>query len=229
MTTYTIPVVAVINGQRLLIDGNGDGSVYALKARTGEVVWKFELSKLGLNASVAVDGTRVYASMRNENIDEGSMGRVVCIDGTGVGDVTRTHEIWRANEIKAGYASPLIHDGKVYVIDDSGNMHALDADTGETRWEYSLGTVGKGSPVWADGKIFTTEVNGNFHIIKDGDDGAESLDVEHLAIRAPGDAGRPLCRDLRLAGDRIRPHLRNDGGGVLLHRRQEGRFLPHPG
>ncbi len=182
MTTYTIPVVTVINGQRLLIDGNGDGAVYAMKARTGEVVWKFELSKLGLNSSVVVDGTRVYASMRNENIDEGSMGRVVCIDGTGEGDVTKTHEVWRGNEIKAGYASPLVHDGVVYVIDDSGNMHALHAGTGETLWEHSLGTVGKGSPVWADGKIFAPEVNGNFHILQPGRDGVTSLDVEHLTM-----------------------------------------------
>jgi outer membrane protein assembly factor BamB len=182
MTTYTNPVVAVIDGQRLLIDGNSDGSVYALKARSGEVVWKFELSKQGLNSSVVVDGNRVYASSSDENIDEGSMGRVVCIDGTGRGDVTRTHEVWRANELKVGYASPLVHDGRLYVIDDSGNMNALDADTGKVLWEFSLGTVGKGSPVWADGKIFATEVNGNFHIIKDGTDGPQSLDLEHLAM-----------------------------------------------
>lgn len=181
-TTYSSPVIAVINGQRLLIDGNGDGAVYAMKARTGEVVWKFQLSKLGLNGSVAVDGTRVYMSSRNENIDEGSMGRLVCIDGTGQGDVTGTHEVWRADELKAGYASPLVHDGRVYVIDDAGNMHALDARSGKPLWEYSLGTVGKGSPVWADGKIFATEVNGNFHIIKDSKQGPQELDLEHLTM-----------------------------------------------
>ncbi|HET6278032.1 MAG TPA: PQQ-binding-like beta-propeller repeat protein, partial [Candidatus Polarisedimenticolia bacterium] len=182
MTTYTNPVVAVINGQRLLIDGNADGSVYAMKARTGEVVWKFELSKQGLNSSVVVDGNRVYASSSDENIDEGSMGRVVCIDATGHGDVTKTHEVWRANELKVGYTSPAVRDGRLYVVDDSGNMYALDAGTGRILWEHSLGTVGKGSPVWADGKIFATEVNGNFHIIKDGKDGPQSLDLEHLTM-----------------------------------------------
>ncbi|MEZ5360824.1 MAG: PQQ-binding-like beta-propeller repeat protein [Bryobacterales bacterium] len=47
-TTYSTPIVSVINGQRLLIAGNGDGGVYALKMETGEKVWGFPLSKRGL-------------------------------------------------------------------------------------------------------------------------------------------------------------------------------------
>ena len=36
-TTYSVPVVATINGVRLLIGGNADGSIYAMKIRTGEM------------------------------------------------------------------------------------------------------------------------------------------------------------------------------------------------
>ena len=180
MTTYSTPVVTEIGGRRLLIAGNADGAVHALKARTGEPVWNFQLGKQGLDVSVAVDGTRVYAATGEEPIDEAIMGRVVCIDGTGAGDITKTHEVWRAAGLKVGYASPLVHDGRLYVIDDSANLHALDAATGKRLWQHSLGTVGKGSPVWADGKIYATEVNGNVHILKAGAGGATTLHREHL-------------------------------------------------
>ena len=55
-TTYSVPVVVVINGQRLLIAGNADGAIYAMKVRTGEKVWGFQLSKRGINSSVVVAG-----------------------------------------------------------------------------------------------------------------------------------------------------------------------------
>ena len=41
LNTYSTPVVAEIDGKRLLIAGNGDGGVYAMKVRTGEKVWGF--------------------------------------------------------------------------------------------------------------------------------------------------------------------------------------------
>ena len=40
-TTYSAPVVANINGQQLIIGGNADGSIYAMKQNTGEMVWGF--------------------------------------------------------------------------------------------------------------------------------------------------------------------------------------------
>lgn len=180
---YSTPVVAVINGQRLLIGGNGDGAVYALKARTGEKVWSFLLGKRGLNASVVVDGTKVYAGHSEENIDEATMGRVVCIDGTGTGDITKTGELWRVDKLEVGYTSPALHDGILYVIDNSANMFALDSATGKELWKHNLGTVGKGAPVWADGKLYATEVNGTFAIIQPEKDSAKNLDVEKITVK----------------------------------------------
>ncbi len=184
--TQSTPVVAEIDGQRLLIGGNADGWIYALQARTGERVWGFHLSKRGLNASVVVGGKTVYASHSEENVDAGTMGRVVAIDGTGRGDVTATHERWRVEGIKAGFSSPLLHDQRLYVVDNSANLHALEAATGKRFWVHNLGTVGKASPVWADGKIYATEVNGNFHILQPGPEGAAALDAEHFEVAAEG-------------------------------------------
>ncbi len=179
--TQSTPSIAVIDGQRLAIHGNGDGSIYALQSRTGQKVWGFRLSKRGINTSVLVEGETVFAGHSEENLDEGTMGRVVAIDATGRGDVTETHERWRA-PLGVGFSSPAWQAETLYVLDNSANLYALDSATGEQRWEHSLGTVGKSSPVLADGKIYATEVNGHFHILENGDSGPRSLDIEELSL-----------------------------------------------
>ena len=181
--TQSVPVVAVINGQRLLIGGNADGHIYAIQARTGRKVWEFELSKRGINVSPVVDDTgRVFISHSEENIDEATLGRFVAIDGTGSGDLTSSGELWRWNRKKAGFPSPALHEGRVYVVSNQGNLAAVDAATGDVHWELSIGTVGKASPVWADGKLYAPETNGHFAIVKPGEDSAEILARHELRM-----------------------------------------------
>jgi outer membrane protein assembly factor BamB len=176
------PAVAEINRKRMLISGNADGYVYAMDIATGEKIWGFHLSKRGINVTPALHGSKVFVSHSEENVEGGKMGRVVAIDGTGTGDVTATHELWRIDELTSGFPSPAVHDERVYIVDNSANLYSIDVNTGEVKWTHPLGTVGKGSPVLADGKLYVTETNGKFHIIKPGPDRAESLDVDELSI-----------------------------------------------
>ena len=181
--TQSVPVLATIDGQRLVIGGNADGHIYALQARTGRKVWEFELSKRGINVSPVVDDAgRVFVSHSEENVDEATLGRVVAIDGTASGDITATGELWRWNRNKAGFPSPALHEGRLYIVSNQGNLAAVDAATGDVHWELSIGTVGKASPVWADGKLFAPETNGHFAIVRPGDDSAEILARHELKM-----------------------------------------------
>ncbi|MCG3126184.1 MAG: Outer membrane protein assembly factor BamB [Phycisphaerae bacterium] len=177
-TIYSTPVVAEINGQRLLIGGGADGYVYAVQAQTGKPVWQFQLCKLAVNVSPVVYKNRVYVSHGEDNVDNTVMGRLTCIDATGTGDVSKTHEVWRVDGLGAGYASPATLDGRIYVIDNSAFLFCLDADSGKEIWRHKLGKVGKGSPVLADGKIYATEVNSHFLILENSPSGAKLLDEE---------------------------------------------------
>ncbi|MEE2739359.1 MAG: PQQ-binding-like beta-propeller repeat protein [Planctomycetota bacterium] len=177
-TTYSTPVFAIIGGQRLMIAGNADGNVYAMKARTGEMVWKFRFSKRGINSSVVVSGDHVFACHGEENLDTSIMGRLVCIDATGKGDITETHELWRYDGIEAGYCSPALQEGKVYLADNAANLYCLDSTAGTLLWTHKLGTVGRGStPVLADDKIYVTEYQ-SFHILRPGATECVTLDSE---------------------------------------------------
>ena len=174
-TNYSNPVIMGINGQRLLIGGGADGGIHAINARTGESAWSFHMSRRGLNASPTVNGHRVYISHGEDNIDNTNFGRIQCIDGRGSGNITETGSIWRVDGIKAGYTGLLVKDGILYVVADTGRLHAFDSESGEELWDHSLGTVGKGSPVWADGRLYVMEVNGNIHILRPSREKCESL------------------------------------------------------
>lgn len=174
-TTFGVPAVAMINDIRQMIVPGSDGWVHGFKVATGEKIWSFQLSKRGINASIIVDGYKVYAMHGEDNIDNTKFGRIVCIDARGTGDVTKTHEIWRLDGVLTAYASPALAEGRLYCVDKSANLFAIDAETGELAWKFNYGREGWGSPTWADGKIYISEVDGEFHIIKPGDTSAELL------------------------------------------------------
>lgn len=182
-TNYSNATIGVIEGQRVLVCGDADGGVSAINARTGESLWTFKMSRRGINASPVIEGNYVYITHGEDNLDNAMFGRVQCIDATGRGDVTETHSVWRVDDVKAGFTSPMVKDGILYVVTDTGRLIAYDAETGEQFWHYSLGTVGKGSPVWADDKLYVMEVNGHIHILKTSKEKCESLSKTQLLAR----------------------------------------------
>ena len=182
-TNYSCPILAVIDGVRMLVGGNSDGHIYGFNSRTGQRIWQFKMSLNALNCTPAIDGKYVYISHGEDNVDNQDFGRVQCIDATGTGDITETHSVWRVDGIKAGYSALLVHDGILYVVADTGNLFAFDAKTGDELWQFNLGTVGKGAPVWADGKLYVMEVNGHIHILKPSREKCESLSKVKLLAR----------------------------------------------
>lgn len=175
-TSYACPIAAVVNGQRQLICPAGDGVIYGFEARTGRALWNFRLTKMGCNSSPVVDGNHLYISHSEENLDNTTMGRLVCIDISKTGDITKSGEVWRLDGLDAGYASPALANGRIYHVDNSANLHCIDAKTGKPAWQFKLGRVGKGSPtVTSDGVIYVGEQNGVFWILKDAGDHADVL------------------------------------------------------
>ena len=176
---YSTPSIAVINGERIVITVAGDGGVHAFQSRTGKKVWTYILSKRGLNASPLVEGNFVYACSSEENIDVAQMGRVVCLDASQI-ENGAPKEVWRIDRIEAGFASPAFFDGRLYVLDNGGTVHAIDGKTGQVFWKRRAGTIGKASPVYADGKLYVAEANGRFGIWEVGPKSAKVLSMHYL-------------------------------------------------
>ena len=180
-TTYSTPVLTSLNGQAAMVFGSGDGAVYAMQPRTGKIIWKFQLSKRGINTSPVVEDDVVYMTQSEENITDTSMGTVIAIDGKGSGDITQTGTIWRVDNIMSGKSSPLLVDGRLYTITDSGTMYVFDAKTGEQVGRTAkLGTSMRSSPVWADGKIYACSASGVWHVLEVNEDGVRILERQRL-------------------------------------------------
>ena len=179
-TYYSVPVVANINNQRILISGGADGSVFAMKVRTGEPVWHYAFGTGAINCSPVVDGNLIYIGHGEENPDNSTQGRVICLDGSQV-EKGQPKLVWKKDGLKARYASPAIHEGRLYITDDIGKLFCLDAADGKQHWKYNYGRNSRGSPVLADGKIYIAEVNSFFHILKPGPKKCELLHKEYFA------------------------------------------------
>ena len=113
--------------------GSNDGSFYALKRASGEVLWKHTTSA-PINSSATVQEGKVYFG--------GSDGSLYALDQqTG-------QPIWKLQldeETIIPYddwdfftSSPVIAEGILFIGNDMGAIYAVDATTGKTVWKTQL-------------------------------------------------------------------------------------------
>jgi len=89
------------------------------------------------------------------------------------GDLTGTDAIlWSETRGTPYSASPLLHDGKLYVVTDRGFVSSFNAETGEPYYHQVRLPGGtntfKASPVGAAGKIYLATEEGNVIVAKMG-------------------------------------------------------------
>jgi hypothetical protein len=168
----------------LLIQGASDGVVHAIKPQTGEPVWKYEISKRGLNTGTVVHGTTAILTHSEENLDSSEMGMMVAVDATAKGEIKKEQVKWRTYGWQGGFSSPVLDGDRLYQLDNSANLGAFDVNTGKQLWLKSLGTVQKASPVLADGKLYVGTETGKFYILKPSATGCEILDDDQLGTEA---------------------------------------------
>jgi outer membrane protein assembly factor BamB len=183
-TTYAPPIIATVNGMRLLIQGASDGFVHAIKPQTGEPVWRYEISKRGLNTGVVVRGTTAILTHSEENLESNEMGMMVAVDAAAKGDLKKEQVKWSVNGWQGGFSSPVLDGDRLYQIDNGANLAAFDVNNGKQLWLQNLGTIQKASPVLADGKLYVGTENGKFFILKPTATGCEILDQDQLGTEA---------------------------------------------
>ncbi len=185
-TTYSTPIIADVNGTRLLIAGSGDGSVHAMKAQTGEPVWRFEAAKRGINTGVAMSGKYAIVTHSEENFDTSEMGLVAAVDASGHGKLGKESIKWAVHGVQAGYSTPVADGDRVYLVDNGSNLFAFDAADGKQLWKQNLGSIQKASPVIADGKIYVGSESGKFWILRPHQDRCEVLSEVDMPISNQG-------------------------------------------
>lgn len=183
-TTYAPPIIANVNGTRLLIQGGSDGFVYAIKPQTGEPVWKIEISKRGLNTGVVVHNNMAILTHSEENLDSSEMGMMLAVDANSKGEIKKDQIKWSTYGWQGGFSSPVLDGDRMYQVDNGANIAAFDVTNGKQLWLKNLGTIQKASPVLADGKIYVGTENGKFYILKPSATGCEILSENQLGTEA---------------------------------------------
>jgi outer membrane protein assembly factor BamB len=206
-TTYSTPSIADFGGQAALVFGSSDGSVWNFQPRTGKAVWNFKLSRRGLNVPPLVEGTTVYMSQAEENLDNTTMGSVTAFDATAVPpaapaapapaaagapaappgppspntDITKVAVKWQKKGVMDGRAMPVILGERIYFIDDGAKVYVFDKNTGEPvgKPQKLLGTIVRGSPLVADGKLYVCSTGG-WHVLAPTVDGLKFVNRMRL-------------------------------------------------
>lgn len=134
--------------------GSRDGSLYALNADNGSLVWEYDNISPGkgpvfINTSPAVTDGNVYFGSSN--------GKIYALDSE------KGNLEWQfQTDYRIGYSSPAAVDGMIYEASFDGRYYALDADDGEKVWSFEvLGYARKrgyaiSSPAVYENKVFVT-------------------------------------------------------------------------
>jgi len=165
-STWSSPMVIMVGGKKqVLVAATKFVAGYELE--TGKEIWR--ATGLGRNVipmPVVADGVALVMS--------GFMSpNLLAIRLGGTGELTGTDAILWQNQRGNSYTpSPVLHDGKFYMLTDNGTVSCLDAKTGkpfysQTRLPKSYSF--KASPVAANGKLYLASEDGDVVVLKMGE------------------------------------------------------------
>jgi outer membrane protein assembly factor BamB len=174
---WSSPCLAVVEGVAEVFFPGGDGWLYGFNARTGELLWKFDLNPKnsvwpktrndGISTPVYAEG-RIYMSVGQDPESGEGIGHMYAIDPGKRGDITETGRIWHYDKIRRTISTAAVADGLVYISDFSGFLHCLDAASGKPHWTFDTLAAVWGSPLAADGKVYLGDEDGDVIVLAAG-------------------------------------------------------------
>ena len=185
------------SGRRVFYSGTGCGHVVCIDARTGQPLWRFQMSYGGVNSGVVIHKDTIIAVHGKENTDSSTIGRMVAIKkptslpslGEEIISLDRESEVWRNNAMEAFTSTPVYIDNRLYTTIKRGELICSDAGNGEEIWTLKLAPDQvHASPTWADGKLYVPMFDGKVSVVKDkGDEGEiiSQVQLEGSCLAAP--------------------------------------------
>jgi outer membrane protein assembly factor BamB len=183
---WSTPVVLRVGDHDELVY-NGSNHIAGYDPATGKEIWRVAgTSREAIPTVVTGGGLLFSASGRN--------GPTLAIRPGGRGDVTATHVVWRNLRGGPHVPSPLYHDRRLYIVNDTGIATCLDAATGKTVWQNRMRGRFSMSPVESGGRLLVTNEDGLSTILKAGD---------RFEVLAENDLGEAVLATPALVGGRL--------------------------
>jgi outer membrane protein assembly factor BamB len=184
---YSTPLLAEVDGRRLLLSAGAKAAMAYLPA-SGEEVWKIRYDGFS-NTSRPLFGEGL--AFINTGFGKPELWAV---RPEGLGDVTETHVVWKLNKSVPAKPSALLVGPQIYMVDDRGIASCIEARTGEVLWHERIGGEFSSSPIWTDGRIYVFDENGKSTVLADGRQ-FKLLATNHLdagCMASPAVAGKSL-------------------------------------
>ena len=167
---FTTPIIINVKGEDLLIS-SASPALIAYKPETGKEVWRVVKGHESPVASPIVENGVVYyySSWITPPEAVETLIELVALKPDGKGDITKSNILWGINSPKDQMSSPVIKDGKIYLVDARNVLFCLDAKSGNEIYSLKLKQKYNSSPILAGGNIYFTSVKGETMVIKPGD------------------------------------------------------------
>lgn len=165
-SSWSSPAIVEHQGKRQVVV-TATPKAMAFDYVTGKLVW--EVSGLGLNPIPLPiqnsDIVYVMSGYRDPKLMAVRLGRT--------GDLTGTDAVvWEATRGLSYTPSPVLHDGKLYLVTDNGQVSCLDAATGKPFYQQTRLPMPynfKASPLAAAGRLYLATEEGDVVVLKLGE------------------------------------------------------------
>jgi len=165
---YCTPIVVDINGKDQLIS-NGAQLCIAYEPETGKEIWQVFYGDDSTVSMPLSYGGLVFVNSGWMFPKGGAFYcRLLAVDPTGTGDVTKTHVPWETGTDVPQISTPVIVDSLIYMVHERGDLTCLNARDGAVIWKTKLKDQFNASVLYASGNIYLFSVKGKAYVIKPG-------------------------------------------------------------
>ena len=155
---YATPMIIEVDGKKQVVSPGAMATI-AYDPNSGKELWSFRHG--GMNAACRPrfeDGVLFLSAGADKNA-------MVALKMGGSGELGDSDVVWRSNRNVPQKPSPILWNGMLFTIADSGAASCLDAKTGEPYWRERLKGAFWSSPMLADGKLFASNQDGQTFVM----------------------------------------------------------------
>lgn len=160
--SFNTPVIAPGPGGKPMLICPAATGVWAYDLADGHEIWRIRHGGYSNSSRTLLAPAMAYVGTGYDSSE------MIAVRLGGAGDVTASHIAWRCGRNMPYKPSPILVDGLIYAVSDTGLVTCLDAGTGETVWRERIGGAFSASPLYACGRIYLFNEQGKTTVIKPG-------------------------------------------------------------
>ncbi len=171
---YGVPAVYTSpSGQTQIIDANTGNGLFGVDAASGKLMWNLEVFDKRCCSTPVIAGDLAIGTCGSG----GGGNRLIAVripDQPG----EKPEEVYSIDRFAPYVPTPVLKNGRLYLVADSGIATSVDSQTGETIWSKRIGGNFGASPIAVGDKLLIISLEGQATILSTGDEFKELGQVD---------------------------------------------------